>query len=156
MTAEADAEERVSAKGSDDAKNRMPSSQISNKYIKSVKVTKSGSNYVVKIVLKDQTNPRKADTDGLNVMSRDILYIEDVEDTIKNDATVSKVVKSLDKGEITYKAYTITATMTADGKFVDITHYSDADLVADITAVAGSLSGSCGLSFNSRYYNFKY
>ncbi len=156
MTTEADAVDVVCAKGSSDAKNRMPSSQISSSYVKSATVTKSGSNYVVKIVLKDQINPHKTDTDGINVMSNNLLYMEDVDDTIKNDDTVSKVVKSLDKGEITYKSYTITATMTADGKFVDITHYTDADLVADITSVAGSLGGSGGLSFNSRYYNFKY
>ncbi len=156
MTKEADADVKENAKGSDDAKRRFPLSNCTPNAVASAKAEKSGENYIVTIVLKDQVNPRKADTDGLTVMSGDFLYIEDVEDTIKNDPTVSKIVKSLDKGEITYKAYTITATMTADGKFVEVKHYCDAALVATVTVGPGQLTGEGGLSFNVHYFDFKY
>ena len=76
--------------------------------------------------------------------------------TVVEDPTVSKVVSKLD-GTINYKAYTITAKMTKDGKFIDIVHYGVGDINADLTAVAvGDLSASGALSFNAHYYDFKY
>ena len=157
LTKEEDAETKVQAKGSEDAMRRMPISNCSESTIASVKKAASGSNVVVTIVMKDVTNPGKEDKDGLNLMSRDFLYMEDVHNTVKNDGTVSKLVKSLNKGEITYKAYTITATMTKDGKFVEITHKCSAELVADATLAFNiPLSGNGVLVFNVRYWDFKY
>ncbi len=156
MTPEAEAEEKVNAKGSDDAKNRMPSSDCSKSYIKSVTSKTEGDNYVITIVMNDQVNPSYDDKDGLVKMSREFLDINDVKETVATDETVSKVVSKLD-GTINYKAYTITAKMTKDGKFIDIVHYGVGDIKADLTAVAvGDLSASGALSFNAHYYDFKY
>ena len=156
MTEESAAEEKVNAKGSDDAKNRMPSGDISKSYIKSATATKDGSNFLVTIVIKDQVNPSYADKDGLVKVSKEFLDIKDVQDTVKNDATVSKVVSKLD-GTITYQSYTIKAKMNAKGQFIDITHYCVGDIKADLTAVGvGDLSASGALSFNAHYYDFKY
>ena len=157
LTKEEDAETKVQAKGSEDAMRRMPLSNCTEATVESVSKKASGSNVVVTIVMKDVTNPGKEDKDGLNVMSRDFLYMEDVHNTVKNDGTVSKLVKSLDKGEITYKAYTITATMTKDGKFVEITHRCAAELVADATLAFNiKLAGNGVLVFNVKYWDFKY
>ncbi len=156
MTPEDKAEEKVNAKGSDDAKNRMPISDCSKSYIKSVSSKTEGDNYVITIVMNDQVNPSYADKDGLVKMSREFLDINDVKKTVVEDPTVSKVVSKLD-GTINYKAYTITAKMTKDGKFIDIVHYGVGDINADLTAVAvGDLSASGALSFNAHYYDFKY
>ena len=156
MTPEDKAEEKVNAKGSDDAKNRMPISDCSKSYIKSVTSKTEGDNYVITIVMNDQVNPSYDDKDGLVKMSREFLDIKDVQKTVTEDETVSKVVSKLD-GTINYKAYTITAKMTKDGKFIDIVHYGVGDIKADLTAVAvGDLSASGALSFNAHYYDFKY
>lgn len=156
MTQEADAEEKINAKGSDDAKNRMAPGDCSESYIESVTKTTKGNNYVITIIMKDQVNPSYDDADGLVKMSKEFLDIKDVQDTVKNDATVSKVVKGLD-GTITYKAYKITAEMTKDGKFVSITHYGLGDIKAHVNAaLVGELDASGALSFNAKYYNFKY
>ena len=156
LTKEEDAETKVQAKGSEDAMRRMPISNCSESTIESVTKKASGSNVVITIVMKDVTNPAKTDTDGLNLMSRDFLYMEDVHETVKTNTAVKLLVKNLDKGEITYKAYTITATMTKDGKFVEITHKCSADLIADAKLVVGSLNGSGVLQFNVKYWDFKY
>ncbi len=156
LTKEEDAETKVQEKGSEDAMRRMPISNCSESTIESVTKTASGSNVVVTIVMKDVTNPAKTDTDGLNLMSRDFLYMEDVHETVKTDSAVKLLVKSLDKGEITYKGYTITATMTKDGKFVEITHKCAAELVADAKLIVGSIQGDGVLVFNVRYWDFKY
>lgn len=156
MTEESAATEKVNAKGSDDAKNRMPIGDISKSYVKSATAQKDGDNYIVTIVLNDQVNPSYNDKDGLVKVSRDFLDMKDVQKTVKEDETVSSVVSKLD-GTITYKAYKITAKMNAKGQFIDITHYSVAEMTADLTAVAvGDLSASGALSFNSHYYDFQY
>lgn len=156
----AESDPKISEKGSEDAMRRMPTSNCSKKAIKSVNCVAKGSNYEITIVMNSETNPAKAATDGLNVMSRDLLYMEDVHNTVKNDPTVSKIVTSLNKGEITYPDYTITAEMTKDGKFVNITHKCAAELVADadgkVLMIPFSVSGSGTLVFNVVYKDFKY
>jgi hypothetical protein len=155
MTDEASAEEKVNAKGSDDAKNRMPPSDCDKKYVKSATAKKEGDLYIITIVMNDQVNPSYQDADGLVKMSKEFLDINDVKKTVTEDPTVSKVVSKLD-GTINYKAYTITATMNSKGQFVDITHYGVGDIKADLTAMGTDLSASGALSFNAKYYNFQY
>ncbi len=150
------ASEAVSAKGSDDAKNRMCPCGSSLAYVaKATKQDLPNGNYKITIVMKDENTPKK-NSAGIASMSTGILYMEDVQDTVKNDSTVSKIVKSLDKGELMYRAYTITAEMTKDGKFVDIQHYAKGELSAAATTTIGSVSGSGTLDFYGHWYNFKY
>lgn len=157
MTAEADATVDTSEKGSEQAMDRMPASNCTPEYVQSATAVKDGDNYKVTIVMRTQQNPAKADTDGLRVMSKDILYMEDVVDTIQNDDTVSSVVKELKVGTIDYVDYTITAVMTPDMKFVSIDHDCIADLTATIDAVAiGVVHGNGQLGFHTRYTNFVY
>lgn len=156
MTEESAAEEKINEKGSDDAKNRMPISNCAASDVASATAKKlDNGNYEVVIVMKDVVNPSYSDTTGLVLMSKEFLDIKDVQNTVATDETVKKLVKSVD-GTITYKAYTITAEMTADGKFVSITHFCAADIVANVEAVAGSLGASGALGFNAKYYDFKY
>ncbi len=156
LTSEADAETKINKKGSEDAMRRMPASDCSASAVASATAVKSGDNYVVTIVMKDQVNPSYDDTDGLGVMSKDFLDYKDVVETVESDATVKKVIKSIDNGEIKYKGYTITAAMTADGKFIGITHYCDAPFEADLNMVTGKTSVTGGLCFNAYYYDFVY
>ncbi len=156
MTEESAAEEKINEKGSDDAKNRMPISNCAASDVASATAKKlDNGNYEVVIVMKDVVNPSYSDTTGLVLMSKEFLDIKDVQNTVATDETVKKLVKSVD-GTITYKAYTITAEMTADGKFVSITHFCAADIVANVEAVAGSLGATGALGFNAKYYDFKY
>ncbi len=153
MTTEDEAEVKVNVKGSDDAKNRMPASNCSKGMVKSATAEKlANGNYKVVIVLNEETNPTYAGKDGLAVMSREFLDYADVEKTVVEDPTVSKIVKSLD-GKIVYKDYTITAEMTADGKFVSITHYGIGYIDATLN---GSLNAKGELEFNAKYTEFKY
>ena len=106
--------------------------------------------------MNDQVNPSYNDADGLVKMSRDFLDMKDVINTVATDATVSKIVSKVD-GTITYKEFTITAKMNANGQFTDIVHYSVASMEADVSAVAvGDLHASGALAFNAHYYDFVY
>lgn len=157
MKTEDQASESVSEKGSDDAKRRMAPCGADISYVKSAtKKDLSNGNYQITIVMNDENTPKKG-SKGVAAMATGILYMEDVEDTVKNDSTVSKVVKSLDKAEIVYKAYTIVAEMTKDGKFVSITHTTTGDISASVTVkLLGNISGDGTLNFTSKWYNFKY
>ena len=156
MTSEADASTDTSAKGSPEAMDRMPLSNCTEQYVQSATATKVGDNYKVVIVMRTQQNPKKADTDGLRVMSKDILYMEDVEETVRTDSTVKALVKELKVGTIDYVDYTITAVMTPDLQFVSIDHDCIADLNATIDSSAGIIYGSGQLGFHTRYTNFVY
>jgi hypothetical protein len=148
MTTEEEAEVKENPKGSDDAKNRMPISDCDKKYVKSATAKKDGANYVITIVLVEQTNPSYKDADGLVKMSREFLDYGDVQEAVKDIS----IVKSLD-GQIVYKDYTITAVMTADGKFVSITHQGVGYIKANLN---GSINANGELEFNAKYTDFKY
>ena len=157
MKTEDQASESVSDKGSDDAKRRMAPCGADISYVKSAtKKDLSNGNYQITIVMNDENTPKKG-SKGVAAMATGILYMEDVQETVKNDSTVSKVVKSLDKAEIIYQAYTIVAEMTKDGKFVSITHTTSGDISASVTVkLLGNISGDGTLNFTSKWYNFKY
>ena len=149
MTTEDEAEVKVNAKGSDDSKNRMPASNCTKGAVKSATAEKlANGNYKVVIVMNEETNPTYAGKDGLAVMSREFLDYADVEKEAANIA----IVKSLE-GKIVYKDYTITAEMTADGKFVSITHYGIGYITAKLN---GSINATGELEFNAKYTDFKY
>lgn len=157
LTSEEDAEVRTFEKGSGDAMNFMPISNCSADAVKIVTKTESGSNIVVTIVMQDQTNPSKTDTDGLNVMSKELLYMEDVYDAIDNKSGLSSIISNIDKAEINYKNYTIKATMTKDGKLISIEHFGPADLIMELDTILPINIGVSGIiQFNEKYYDFKY
>ena len=149
MTTEDEAEVKVNAKGSDEAKNRMPVSNCSKGAVKSATAQKlANGNYKVVIVMKEQINPSYADKDGLAVMSKEFLDYADVQKEAANIA----VVKSLE-GEIKYVDYTITSEMKPDGKFVSITHCGVGYINAKLN---GSINAYGELEFNAKYTDFKY
>lgn len=157
VTSEEKAETKVNEKGTDDSKNRMPASNCTMSSVKSVSSKVSGSNYIITIVMKDQINPTAEDTDGISLMSRDLLYMKAVTETIETNGAIKLIVKGLNKAEMNYQAFTITATMTADGKFVEITHKCDAKLTAEAAlTLGGTLGGDGVLEFNARFWDFKY
>lgn len=157
MTTEADAESMINEKGSEDAMLRMPASDCSREAVRSATAERlANGNYKIVIVMKDQVNPSYDDSDGLGVMSKDFLDYKDVLATVENDSTVATLVKNID-GTITYKGYTITAEMTADGKLVSITHYGVGATTANITATgAGIISCVADISFSAKYTDFVY
>lgn len=156
VTTEEEAGESVSEKGSKEAKERMAPCGAAIDKVNSATCTASGNNYKIKIVMNDETTPAKG-SKGIASMSTGILYLEDVKDTIANDSKVKLVVKSLDdSSKIVYKAYTITATITKDGKFIDMQHVVTGNVDASAKLILGSIAGTGVLTFHSNWYDFKY
>jgi hypothetical protein len=156
MTPEEEAADKVCGKGSDEAKQRMPLSDCSKRYVKSATAVKSGDIYTVTIVMKSQTNPSFDDDDGLARMTNDFLDIKDVEDIVSNEPSVSKMISNF-SGSVKYDDYTIKAKMNSKGEFLSIEHSGVGQVNAQFTMnLAGNTFANAYIAFNGKYYDFKY
>ena len=159
MTVEADAEEQVNAKGSDDAKRRSfgwTLTDLSKVASAKCDVLPNG-NYKITIVMVDEDTPKKTGS-MLGQVTGALLYWEDIENTLTSDPTVTKILSEFSDIHVNYKHFTITAEMTADGKFVALEHNADVDIILGHIKVIGiSIDNKSGHMFNyCKFYNFKY
>ena len=157
-TTEDKAGEQVSAKGSNEAKDRIAAwtlTDISN--VASATCTPAGSNYKIKIVMKDENTPKKGKS-MLGQVTNSLLYWEDIENTLLNDSTVNTVLKEFKDIEVIYKGYTIEAEMTPDGKFISIDHTANVDIkIGYAKLIVGKIENASGHMNNyCKYYSFSY
>jgi hypothetical protein len=158
MTQEADAKEEVSAKGSDDAKRRFPACTLTDlSKIATATCTESGGNYNIKIVMIDEKNPKESNN-FLGQITNSVLYEEGIREEV--DGLVLLGSPLVEKGytfDITYNAFTITAKITKDGKFISLEHFANVPIKADAkVAKIYNLNGTARLENNCKYYDFKY
>lgn len=158
MTKEADAKEQVSAKGSDDAKRRFPACTLTDlSKIATATCTESGGNYNIKIVMIDEKNPKESNN-FLGQITNSVLYEEGIREEV--DGLVLLGSPLVEKGytfDITYNAFTITAKITKDGKFISLEHFANVPIKADAkVAKVYNLNGTARLENNCKYYDFKY
>ncbi len=158
MTVEADADEQDCAKGSDEAKNRIAAWTLTDlSQVASATCTQDGSNYKITIIMKDEDTPKKQGS-MLGQVTGALLYWEDIENTLKNDGTVNKILKEFNDIHVIYKGYKIEAVMTPDGKFVSIDHIADVDIIIGYAKlIVGTIEDKSGHMWNyCKFYNFKY
>lgn len=153
MKTEDQAEAKTSDKGTEDAMRRMAPCGADMSFVKSAtKEDLPNGNYKITIVMNDEDTPKKG-SKGIAAMATGILYMEDVLVEVQNISAV----KSLNEAKIVYKAYTIVAEMTKDGKFVTIDHNTVGDISANVDVVLiGNITGTGQLAFTSKWYDFKY
>ncbi len=160
MTTEDEAGEQINEKGTDDAKNRFPAFTLTdNSFIISAEcTTNAAGNYVIKMVCADEDTPRKDGSSKLGQVTQSLIYWEDLEDTLKNDPTVTKILTAYDGVHVIYNGYTVTAEITPDGQFVSMDHVGNIHieigsakiLIATIKDKSANLTNTC------KYYNFNY
>lgn len=158
MTVEADAQEQLSDKGSDDAKNRIGGWTLTDlSKVASAKCEPAGSNYKLTIVMQDEDTPKKSGS-VLGQVTNSLLYWEDIDDTLSNDPTVTKILTSYSNIHVWYRHYTIVAEMTPDGKFISIDHLADVDiLIGEAKILIATIKDKSGHMVNTcKFYNFKY
>ena len=158
MTVEADAQEQINAKGSDEAKNRIAAWTLTDlSKVKSATCVKDGSNYKITIIMHDEDTPKKQGS-GLGQVTGALLYWEDIEKTLTEDPTVTKILTGFSGIHVIYKGYKIEAVMTPDGKFVSIDHIADVDILigyAKITVF--TIENKSGHMWNyCKFYGFQY
>ncbi|MBQ3537683.1 MAG: hypothetical protein IJA39_03800 [Clostridia bacterium] len=158
MTVEADAQEQINAKGSDDAKNRIAAWTLTDlSKVKSATCVKDGSNYKITIIMHDEDTPKKQGS-VLGQVTGALLYWEDIEKTLTEDPTVTKILTGFSGIHVIYKGYKIEAVMTPDGKFVSIDHTADVDIIIGEAKIIGiPLKDKSGHMWNyCKFYGFQY
>ncbi len=158
MTVEADASEQDCAKGSDEAKGRIAAWTLTDlSKVKSATCVADGSNYKITIIMHDEDTPKKSGS-VLGQVTGALLYWEDIEKTLTEDPTVTKILTGFSGIHVIYKGYKIEATMTPDGKFISIDHTADVDIIIGEAKIIGiPLKDKSGHMWNyCKFYNFKY
>ena len=158
MTVEADAEEQDCPKGSDEAKNRIAAWTLTDlSKVKSATCVADGSNYKITIIMHDEDTPKKQGS-VLGQVTGALLYWEDIEKTLTEDPTVTKILTGFSGIHVIYKGYKIEATMTPDGKFISIDHTADVDIIIGEAKILGiPLTDKSGHMWNyCKFYSFKY
>lgn len=158
MTVEADAEEQDCPKGSDEAKNRIAAWTLTDlSKVKSATCVADGSNYKITIIMHDEDTPKKQGS-VLGQVTGALLYWEDIEKTLTEDPTVTKILTGFSGIHVIYKGYKIEATMTPDGKFISIDHTADVDIIIGEAKIIGiPLKDKSGHMWNyCKFYSFKY
>ncbi|MBR2414699.1 MAG: hypothetical protein IKB13_09370 [Clostridia bacterium] len=160
MTTEDEAGEQINDKGTDDAKNRFPEFTLTDySFIVSAEcTTNAAGNYVIKMVCADEDTPRKDGSSKLGQVTQSLIYWEDLEKTLKEDPTVTKILTAYDGVHVIYTGYTVTAEITPDGQFVSMDHVGNIHieigsakiLIATIKDKSANLTNTC------KYYNFNY
>ena len=158
MTVEADAQEQVNAKGSDEAKNRIAAWTLTDlSQVASATCVQDGSNYKITIIMKDEDTPKKSGS-VLGQVTGALLYWEDIEKTLTEDPTVTKILTGFSNIHVIYKGYKIEAVMTPDGKFVSIDHTADVDILIGEAKIIGiGIKDKSGHMWNyCKFYSFVY
>lgn len=160
MTTEEEAGEQINEKGTDDAKNRFPAFTLTdNSFIISAEcTTNAAGNYVIKMVCADEDTPRKDGTSKLGQVTQSLIYWEDLEKTLKEDPTVTKILTGYDGVHVIYTGYTVTAEITPDGKFVSMDHVGNINIkIGSATILVATIKDkSANMTNTCKYYNFNY
>ena len=123
-TTEDEAEEQVSPKGSDDAKNRCPPFTLTDySKVASAECTEANGNYSITIIMQDEDTP-KAGT-FLKEVTDSVLLWEDIEKEVKTNVSI---VKDFSDVHVNYQGYKIEAEITPDGKFVTLNQTAHVDI----------------------------
>lgn len=159
MTVEEEATEQVCEKGSDDSRRKFPEwelADISNVASATCTALDNG-NYQIVIIMKDEDTPKK-DQSFIGQVTHSVLYWEDIEETLQNDETVTKILKSYSGVHVNYKGYNITAEITPDGHFVSLDHTADVDIIiGEAKILIVTLKNKSAHMWNyCKYYNFQY
>lgn len=148
ITIEADAEAYAFTKGTQDAKDAFPGCGATLSQIKSISCTESGTDYIVKIQMKPQTNPRRTDTSGIATMSGNVLYYDDIRDAMDS----SGVNTGSNSCSVTYNDFVIEARISKDGKFVSVKEYANINTRMYVSGTDTRVD----MNVYTSYINFKY
>ena len=158
MTVEADAQEQVSEKGSEDATRRInPWTLTDLSQVASATCVQDGSNYKITIIMKDEDTPKKNGS-VLGQVTGALLYWEDIETTLTSDPTVTKILTGFSNIHVIYKGYKIEAVATPDGKLISVDHTADVDIkIGEAKIIGISIKDKSGHMWNyCKFYNFTY
>lgn len=151
MKSEDGAKEKTASKGSSLAKEIFPGWALTDSSkVSSATCSKSGSDYLITIKMKDEDTPSKSG--ALSKVSNSIVYLQDIE------SGLASYLDDYSDVHIIYRNYTITAVVSPDGKFKSIDHKAEMEIsIGEITIKGITLNNIKGyMTCNCKYYNFSY
>ncbi len=149
FVSEEEAEKYNYSIGSDEARENIALSNCSANSVQSATIEEKGGNYIITIVMKDHVNPQKTDTDGVSVMSTNIVYADDLEASLDNMAIIKNV-------DCSYSNYTIVAEVTKNGELVSVKHSSRLGMNADAAESFGKMTMIIDMNIYEEYSSFTY
>lgn len=149
----------VYEKGSEDAKMAFPACTLTDtNAIQSVDCKLFGDKCQIKIVMKDEINPKKGESEIAKITDN-VVYFEDLKDEIEG----SGYVQSFDeeRNKINLDDFTVICTLTKDGRFISLTHSTLVDLELDtdfdiIPELQMNIKGNMKILGVSEYESFIY
>ncbi|MBR5410349.1 MAG: hypothetical protein IK104_06845 [Clostridia bacterium] len=122
---EASADHQVAQKGQDSSKDKMLGWTLTDySKVTSASLTQNGGNYDIVIKMADEDTPHKGGGSHLAAVGSVLLW-EDIE---KELVGIGELKEWQGNIHVVYTNYTITATLTPEGKLVNMTHHTDVDI----------------------------
>jgi hypothetical protein len=122
---ESKADLQVAEKGQDSSKSKMLGWTLTDlSKVLSASLTQNGGNYDIVIKMADEDTPHKGGGSHLDQVGSVLLW-EDIETELNG---ISQLKEWQGNVNVVYTNYTITATITPEGKLVTMTHHTDVDI----------------------------
>ena len=122
---ESKADLQVAEKGQDSSKSKMLGWSLTDlSKVVSASLNQNGGNYDITIKMADEDTPHKGGGSHLDAVGSVLLW-EDIETELNG---ISQLKEWQGNVNVVYTNYTITATITPEGKLVTMTHHTDVDI----------------------------
>ena len=122
---EASADHQVAEKGQDSSKSKMLGWTLTDlSKVTSATLTQNGGNYDIVIKMADEDTPKKNGNSHLAAVGSVLLW-EDIESELVN---INQLKEWEGNIHVVYTDYTINATLTPEGKLVNMTHHTNVDI----------------------------
>ena len=153
MTPKDKAEVEKYTKNTDGAKTHLPPCNLTDmSKIKSATCTQQGGNYLVKIVLADETSPATKQASFLNQITDNFLAKDSIDETLNGISIVKNA-----NYDLVYKDYTITAVITPDGNFQSLLHHSSVDIqIHSVNIILPIKDKGATMEADCEWRNFSY
>ncbi|MBQ6420024.1 MAG: dockerin type I repeat-containing protein [Clostridia bacterium] len=154
MTPEEMAETRTCAKGSQQAIDLMPACTLTDySKVRAATCDVVDGNYKIRIIMQDEDTPKDKNSSFLAQVTDNILLKNDIDKELQDIS----IIKDSDY-RVIYEGFVIEATVTPDGRFVQMRHFASAHVIINSAKILiVSISGKeAGMASEVLYDNFIY
>ncbi len=151
---ESKADLQVAEKGQDSSKSKMLGWNLTDlSKVVSASLNQNGGNYEITIKMADEDTPHKGGGSHLDAVGSVLLW-EDIETELNG---IGQLKEWQGNVHVVYTNYTITATITPDGKLVNMTHHTDVDIQINHAKIIISLDNkNVAMENTVRFTDFVY
>ena len=151
---ESKADLQVAEKGQESSKSKMLGWTLTDlTKVTSATLTQNGGNYDIVIKMADEDTPHKDGSSHLAAVGSVLLW-EDIESELVG---ISQLKEWEGNIHVVYTNYTINATLTPEGKLVNMTHHTDVDIqIAHAKIIISLDNKNVAMENTARFTDFVY